>query len=206
MPKCKICKSIFTPKYSSLQSTCESPKCIIQYSELQKEKEWKRRKENMKFENISSDGYRAKKIQPIINEIARFIDYGCPCIATGRFDGKMAGGHFISVGSNRSSCLNLHNIHIQSFESNSFKSGDESRYRIGLINRYGEEYFKFVDKLRYLKNVDLSKERLKELLPTMVEIRNSLKANRKKYSPSERIQLRNDINEKIGIYYDIFID
>ena len=154
----------------------------------------------MKVENMSSDKYRADVIQPIINEIARLIDYGQPCIASGRYTGKMAGGHFVSIGSNRSCSLNLHNIHIQSFESNSFKSGDESKYRLGLIQTYGQSYFDFIDSLRHLKGIDIGKDKLIELKPLVSEIRNDLKRNPIKRTPSERIELREDINIKIGIY------
>ena len=187
-----------------MQPTCEDVKCIISYSKTQKEKkeakEWQKRKQDLKFDNYSSDGYRSKVIQPLINEIARLIDFGQPCIASGRYEGKFSGGHFTSVGANRSVSLNLHNIHIQTFESNSFRSGDETRYRHGLIKVYGNDYFEFVEGLRHLKGIDLSKQRLSELKPLITQIRNDLKRESKKYSPQERIELRNEINEKIGIY------
>ena len=183
----------------------KDPKNKINAEKLEK-KDWFERKSEMTFDNMSSDAYRSKIIQPIINEIARLIDYGQPCIASGRYNGKMAGGHFISVGSNRSVALNLHNIHIQTFESNSFKSGDEAKYRLGIIERYGKDYFEFMESLRNLKNIDLSKQRLSELKPLISQIRNDLKRNPIKRTPQERIALRNEINERIGIYQDIFIN
>jgi hypothetical protein len=210
MPKCKICKSKFIPRFSTLQPTCEEPKCIIEHSKIQREKkeakEWSKRKVEMTFDSTSSDGYRSKVIQPIVNEIARLIDYGQPCIATGHYEGKMSGGHFCSVGSNRSCSLNLHNIHVQTFHSNGWKSGDETRYRLGLIKIYGQEYYDFVEGLRHIKNIDLNKERLKELKPLISKIRNDLKRNPTKRTPQERIELRNEINERIGIYSEIFTD
>jgi len=207
MPRCVQCKSKFIPRFF-LQKTCEDVKCIIEYSKTQKEKkeakEWQKRKQDLKFDNYSSDGYRSKVIQPLINEIARLIDFGQPCIASGRYEGKFSGGHFTSVGANRSVSLNLHNIHIQTFESNSFRGGDETRYRHGLIKVYGNDYFEFVEGLRHIKGIDLSKQRLSELKPLITQIRNDLKRELKKYSPQERIELRNEINEKIGIYSEIF--
>jgi hypothetical protein len=203
-----VCRNPFQPRYSTLQPTCEDVKCIIEYSKTQKEKkeakEWQKRKQDLKFDNYSSDGYRSKVIQPLINEIARLIDFGQPCIASGRYEGKFSGGHFTSVGANRSVSLNLHNIHIQTFESNSFRGGDETRYRHGLIKVYGNDYFEFVEGLRHIKGIDLSKQRLSELKPLITQIRNDLKRELKKYSPQERIELRNEINEKIGIYSEIF--
>lgn len=215
MPKCKICKEKFNPLHSTLEQCCSNYDCRVAFAlEVAKknrekiikedDKAWKQKKNVMIFDNMSSDGYRAKVIQPLINEIARLIDYGQPCIASGRYTGKMAGGHFCSVGSNRSCSLNLHNIHVQSFESNSFKSGDESNYRLGLIKIYGMEYFNFVDNLRHLKGINLNKERLKELKPFITEIRNRLNNNKVKLAPTERILKRNEINEKIGIYLESF--
>lgn len=219
MPKCKICKFPFEYKYNSLEKTCRNYDCMVEYAlqvakdpknkvkaEKMERLEWSNRKAEMTFENMSSDAYRSKIIQPIINEISRLIDYGNPCIASGRYNGKMAGGHFISVGSNRSVALNLHNIHIQTFESNSFRSGDEAKYRLGIIERYGNCYFEFMESLRHLKGIDLSKQRLSELKPLISQIRNDLKRNPIKRTPQERIELRNEINEKIGIYPDIFIN
>lgn len=217
--KCKICNQPFTPKHSTLEKTCRQYDCMVEYAlqiakdpknkvnaEKLEKKDWFERKSEMTFDNMSSDAYRSKVIQPIINEIARLIDYGQPCIASGRYNGKMAGGHFISVGSNRSVALNLHNIHIQTFESNSFRSGDEAKYRLGIIERYGNDYFEFMESLRHLKNIDLSKQRLSELKPLISRIRSDLKCNPIKRTPQERIALRNEINERIGIYQDIFIN
>lgn len=217
MPKCKVCKQPFIPKHSTLEKTCRQYECMVEYAlqvakdpknkvnaEKLEKKDWFERKANLTFESMSSDAYRSKVIQPIINEIARLIDYGQPCIASGRYTGKMAGGHFVSVGANRSVSLNLHNIHIQSFESNSFKSGDESNYRLGIIKTYGQQYFDFMDSLRHLKGIDLSKSILSEIKPVITQIRNDLKRNTIKRTPQERIELRNEINEKIGIYSEIF--
>src|SRR5690606_23978318 len=64
--------------------------------EKQQRKKSKEEKEKLKLRLISPDKYRAKYVQPLINKIARLIDYGNPCIATGNFEGKMAGGHYTS--------------------------------------------------------------------------------------------------------------
>ena len=209
MKRCKVCGNKFQPTYSTLQPTCTEPKCIIEYSrqvrEKKEAKEWSKRKGVMKFENHSNNSYRSSVIQPIINEIARLIDYGLPCISSGTL-GKGQGGHYISTSANNSISLNLHNIHIQSYHSNVELSGDESRYRLGLIKWYGNDYFEYIEGLRHVKGVDLSKQRLSELKPLISQIRNDLKRNPIKRTPQERIALRNEINERIGIYQDIFIN
>ena len=107
--------------------------------------EWSKEKKKKTIELLSKDGYREKYIQPLINEIARIIDKDQPCIASGVTSGKMAGGHYHSVGHNRTLALNLHNVHQQAFHSNGPQGGQHIKYRHGLIRVYGERYTEFID-------------------------------------------------------------
>jgi len=152
------------------------------------------------IELMSADKYREKYVQPIFNEIARLIDYGQPCIATGSHSGKMSGGHYHSVGSNRTTALNLHNIHIQSFQSNGPKGGDNILYRLGIIKVYGNAYMEQIEALKQIKPLHLSKSDLMEIKKVASDIRNKLKSNMTVYSTEKRIELREKINQKIGIY------
>jgi len=139
-------------------------------------------------------------LQPIINAIARKIDHGQPCIATGSFNGKMNGGHYVSVGSNPTLRFNLHNIHIQSMHSNSFKGGDNLRYQDGLKSVYGLDYFNFVDSLRKDYHVlKLDIETIKSTISISRKILKDLPEN-EIYTPLDRIRLRSEINQKLGIY------
>jgi len=144
--------------------------------------------------------YRSSVLQPIVNEIARLIDYGQPCIATGNF-GKMNGGHYYTQKAHSQIALNLHNIHIQSFESNHHKSGDEGRYVEGLIKIYGSDYAMFVLDLKrvYLHTV-ISKQEMEEAYPKVLRVRNWLKNRKRKWSATDRIRLRNMVNEYLGLY------
>ena len=154
-----------------------------------------------KVKLLSNDEYRAKHVQPILNAIAREIDFGQPCIASDTF-GKMAGGHYYSVGSNRTTALNLHNIHIQSFHSNSWKGGDEIRYRQGIVKIYGNEYIDFMEALKQTPALHLGKTDLMEI---RLKAKNALKhIERIKRRPEDRIALRNEINQVLGIYPDKF--
>ncbi len=163
------------------------------------DKKIREEKSKTKIDIMSSDKYRAKYLQPIINEISRLIDYGQSCIATGNF-GKMNGGHYVGVGANRTTALNLHNIHIQSFESNHHKSGDPIKYRHGLIERYGNGYFEFVESLQKHKPLHLTKADMINISLKAVIIRNELKKNIQQRTAYERIELRNEINLKLNIY------
>lgn len=152
-----------------------------------------------KVDLMSIDEYRAKKVQPLINEIARLIDYGQPCIATGTF-GKMSGGHYFAVGHNRTTALNLHNIHVQSYHSNSANGGDNIRYRDGIIKTYGIAYMERIEALKQLKPLHLNKEDLKQVKDIAMEIVTYMRKNPKVLTPDERIDLRDRVNESLNIY------
>lgn len=164
------------------------------------DKEERERMAKMKIDSMSPDKYRAKYVQPLINKIARFIDHGNPCVPTGNYEGKMAGGHFTSVGSNRTICLNLHNIFIQSFHSNSWKGGDDKKYRASLKRIFGEDYLDFVDSLNSHRAIQLRKPQLIEIKQKAEKIVLHLEKNLQVLDPTQRIEQRNIINEELNIY------
>lgn len=160
-----------------------------------------------RIEIMSNDKYRSVVLQPNINKIARFIDYGQPCIATGNY-GKENGGHYIAVGANRTIALNLHNIHLQSFESNHFKGGDQLKYREGIIDRYGVNYIEFMEGLQACPAIHLSKQDLIDINKRALFIIKGLKANQINRNSEERIKLRNDLNVVLEVYnkeYSIYL-
>ncbi|MFK5981479.1 MAG: recombination protein NinG [Flavobacteriaceae bacterium] len=167
-----------------------------------KEQKKKDRDETAKkrLELISPDKYRAKYVQPLINKIARLIDYGNPCTPTGNFEGKMAGGHYTSVGANRTICLNLHNIFIQSFHSNSWKGGDDKKYRAALKRIFGADYLEFIEGLNSHRSLQLRKPDLIKIKEKALVIIKVLEADKELLSAEERIEKRNNINLELGIY------
>jgi len=191
---CRQCKESFAP-YRSTQVVC-SVACSITHS---REKVRALKSKEKKRELMTLGEWKGV-LQPIINAIARKIDYGQPCIATGLFYGKVNGGHYVAVGANASLRFNLHNIHIQSEHSNSFKGGDNLRYQDGLKQVYGIEYFEYVDSLRMrYKHIGLSIEDIKRIIPIARKILRDLPEN-EIYTPLDRIRLRTEINQKLGIY------
>lgn len=185
-----------------LNSTKIRAKKHVQKEQKKEQSAKKEENRQKKIDLMGVDKYRAEILQPIFNEIARLIDYQCPCIATGLYDGKMAGGHYHSVGSNRTIALNLHNIHIQSFHSNGpTGGGDNIRYRNGIIRTYGQEYMDKMESLSKTPSIHLSKSDMIEIKKLASNIRNELKANLKYRTPEERIKLREEINLRLGIYH-----
>lgn len=224
MPKCKTpsCESrkfeskTFNQKYCLHTEECRqfAYNKAIEKVEQKREKdrknekkEWNKRKKQKEIELMSTNEYREKKIQPLINEIARIIDKDQPCIATNNLNGKRNAGHFHSIGSNLTLALNLHNIHIQSEHSNNWKGGDTIRYRHGLIRVYGERYADFVDMfLCQCPALHLTKQEMIDKRPEIMEIRTTLKKADKVYTTEERINLRTWVNNEIGFYPKQFSD
>ena len=165
----------------------------------------KKKDQEAKKKLLSPDNFRAKHVQPKINLIARLIDYGCSCIATNN-NGKMNGGHRISVGANRSTSLNLHNIHIQSFESNHFKSGDNMKYDIGIVERYGDDYLNFLNSLHQTPKLGLNLndyEKVIQIANSIIKVlENENKTLAEPREATNRIELRNKYNIELGIYQE----
>ncbi len=202
MPRCKHCKEKFEPKQFN-RKYCYKDECIQAAYEYAKKKlidNAKKEKSRQNIDLMSKDKYRATKIQPLINKLVRIIDHNQKCIATGN-GGKMSAGHRHSVGSSRNLSLNLHNIHIQSYQSNSMQAGDHVKYRQGIIKTYSREYANFIDEvLTKCPSRLWDKQKLQELRPIIQKKVNELEKLSKQYTAKERLQLRNELNEYFGLY------
>jgi len=193
--------------YSDWLLNSENGKIKMQKSIFKVQKpriaEGKAKDKTTKISLMSNDEYRKTYIQPVINKIARLIDYGQPCIATKRF-GKMAGGHFFSVGSNRTTAYNLHNIHIQNFESNGMSGGDPLLYIEGLKEIYGNDYFEFVSSLKKTPDLKLNKSEMIQIYARAKTIALRLEKSVNELNPEQRIKLRNECNAELNIYEENF--
>ena len=177
---------------------------IIPQAKKKVKSENQKQKKADRIKLMSVDEYRKKELQPVINEIVRIIDYGQPCIAQSNQKGTDA-GHFISVGSNRTLALHLHNIHLQSRDSNSFKGGDDLAYYKGLIRVYGKDYAEWCDSLRQIKPIKLTKAELIEARKRAMEFKKELR--KETISSSEqRVELRNAGNDYLGLYPQKYLE
>ncbi len=206
LPKCKECGDRYQPFFNNTQQKhcMKKDACITAALELHTEnkiKQAKRDKQKFHIDSMSKDQYRAKKIQPLINQLVRIIDKGQPCIASKVTKGKFAGGHYHAVGHDRTISLNLHNIHIQAFHSNGPQGGQHVKYRHGLIEVYGSQYAEYVDmKLCQCPVMLWTKEDLVNMRPILQKMVNHYKKKDLVYSTKERIELRNKLNTELGIY------
>lgn len=210
MAKCKICKSKFIPKYSSLEPTCGEIDCKVKWSmqvvKNQKEKQakekkqaWTKEKLELK-ERLKSLSDWKNELQREINVLVREIDKKHPCIATKSYNGQMQAGHYFSVGSNPTLRFHLENIWLQSMHSNSWKSGDTLRYQQGIIESFGKEYLEYMNSLQSIEPLKLTIEDIKPKIALVRSLIKWVKLQEKKFTNEERIFLRKEFNEKIGIY------
>lgn len=170
-------------------------------NEKESKKEQRKKDREMKIQLMSTSEYWAKIFQKRFNEIIRIIDNGNGCICTNSTLGKQNAGHYFSVGSNKSLSLNLHNVHIQSEHSNSYKGGEPLKYRDGIKRVFGENYLNFMDSLKKCPSLNITKIELIEAYDLLLETRRNLLANELYLlSPLERIELRNEINEILEFY------
>lgn len=196
--KCK-CDNEFEPLYyNGIIKSKLCYQCLIKKGNEKRKKEWNKEKTKLKAE-LKTESQWLNDLQKLINKIARLIDYGQPCIATGNYKGKMNGGHFASVGSHPSIRFNLHNIHIQSEHSNNWKGGDNVRYSDGLERVYGDEYLDYVRGLRKTGKIGLSTEDIKEKIGIAKKIIKEFSENEIR-NAAQRILLREECNARLGIY------
>jgi hypothetical protein len=209
MPRCLNCREKFEPKIF-LQKYCDKVDCKVKYavSVVTKQKEAnvkKAKKESAHEKQVLKEKLKTlsdwkKEFQTEINSVIREIDKGYPCIATNTTNGKMNAGHYIGVGANDTLRFHLENIWLQSEHSNSWKSGDTIRYQNGIVATFGKDYLDYMNSLQQIKPIKPSVADVKEKIPIARGILKWLKLQDRKFTPEERISLRKEFNQKIGLY------
>lgn len=139
LKKCHYCGDRAIP-YGSILPFCEKNECIYAHNNKCRAKK-KRAAKREANQNDRKYMYQAAK--KVMQKYARLRDWGKPCISCGidYFKCQIHGGHFRPAGMNSAVVFNLWNINAQCAQCNSgnMKSGNVSEYRIGLINKIGEE-------------------------------------------------------------------
>jgi len=152
MRKCKICRQLFEPTYSSLQVTCTNSLCIIEYAN---QKKTKKNKDEIKKkrEDLKPASQWRKELQQVFNTYIRLRDRGKPCISCGRpLHGKYDAGHFFSVGNYPNLRYHEQNVHGQCTHCNQHRHGNLIEYAHNLPSRIGTSQF---NELYTLRNTEL---------------------------------------------------
>lgn len=209
MANCIHCKKKFQHNYRFCENTDECREAGLNYK-IQKaieqgrkniEKAKKQEKAVLK-EKLKTLSDWKNDLQKEINAIVRLIDKGHGCIATGAKTGKMNAGHYIGIGANDTLRFHLENIWLQSEHSNMWKSGDTLRYQDGIVSLYGKEYLECLNSLKTIQPIKLSIEDIKEKIPVCRSILKWLKLQDRMFTNQERLELRKQFNNQIGIFSD----
>lgn len=208
--KCKNCKNTFE-QYEFNNKFCKEIDCqtrkAVYLLDKKKKQDEKRRKSLQRNKRTTHSHLFIKEnksdLQTTINHIARLIDKGVRCIDCERIEAKPCwdGGHRESRGSNPTLRYNLHNIFKQTRYCNSKSEGNKIAYNDGLIKMYGLCYYKKVNglKLTY-KSLKILHNEYPIYLKEARKILRELKKLDLEYSAKQRIALREQYNQRIGIY------
>lgn len=201
--KCKVCGKEFIPRYSAVQMVCGKP-CEWKYRDRAiEEVKSGRHHKRKKAEYIQKNDSKRNKslLQKSVNAIARSIDRGFPCLATGN-SGQIQGGHVFSRGGHTQMRFNLHNIHRQSAASNNHQ-GHDGLMQEKLEIEYGTDYLNFLRKLRGTPVIKYSAAEYYSFYLKANEILRNLEAiDQHKFTKNQRIQMRNRINQQLNIYQE----
>lgn len=200
--KCRICPDKFTP-VNHMQICC-STKCAIEYAKsktvLKEKKNWREQKAVLKEKLKGVKEYKVD-LQKEINTICRILDKGAGCISCGN-QGTPQAGHYHTTQAHGTIRYNLHNLHTQCYSCNCEKAGNIHAYDLGLIDRYGKEYwelvkFELTSKYPY---ISFKEAFLREKIPIARQIVKELQKADLTYPPKIRIEMRESLNKRIGIY------
>jgi len=140
-----------------------------------------------------------KKLQDKVNEIVRLIDIGLPCLARGYHANQIHAGHVFARGGNQTIRFNLHNIHRQSAQSNTYQN-DDGLLREGLVKEYGQKYFEFISELRQTPSLSYLNLEYQDKYQLASKIALKLKKEGRVFNLKERVETRNKINLELSIY------
>jgi len=147
--KCKACKKLFKPEYSTTTQVC-SYRCALSFAKSKKEKDdkdlenarisiTKARKEKKQSQTLSN---QIKLTRTAVHDYIHERDRGkkcitCPSILTGDFDA----GHYYHGSKSNALRFDLDNIHGQCIQCNRRNYGMFQKYTEELPKRIGQEAF-----------------------------------------------------------------
>lgn len=139
------------------------------------------------------------KLQSKVQEIARLIDLGHPCLATDKMALSYDGGHVFNKGSHPECRYNLHNIFSQASNSNR-STQDDALMILGVERVFGIEYRNFIETIKNKPVLSLQKKELEQIYRKACKIASNLTKEGKYHTLTERIEVRNMVNKELSIY------
>jgi hypothetical protein len=142
---CKQCKATYMP-HNTMQRVC-GPRCGAAHARELREKK-QRKADKVRREAVKTTTQLATEAQAAFNLYIRERDVDRPCISCGQspYQGQRHASHYRSRAAASQLRFNTYNVHASCAQCNGAKSGNIVEYRIGLINKIGE------DKVKWLEN------------------------------------------------------
>jgi hypothetical protein len=171
----------------------------VEWSKEQLRKRWRKEKKE-KAPELNPTKYKGL-LQAEINKLARMIDtrFNYLCIDCENPYGKQTdASHYHAVGGHENIRYNLNNIHSARSYCNRYLGGRHKQYGEGLVKRYGQSYFDYVDTqmgLQY-KSVQLKANEIEAKLKIVRKIIREFD----NYELVDGIEARDMFNKIIGIY------
>jgi hypothetical protein len=173
--RCKNCKQVFEP-VKFLQKYCLKDECIKVWVKAENEKQWTKKKSQMKADLTTTSDY-LKLTQQVFNKFVRMRDEGLNCISCDLPPKKKNAGHYYSQGGHSALRFDEDNIHLQCEHCNTFLSGNLLNYQIGIEKRIGgERLMQLQAKAHDVKK--WTKEELKEIIEIYKSKIKSYESNR----------------------------
>ena len=146
---CRDCREPFEP-VRAMQPRCIPCAIIKGRQKTQKDAarvaREARKATRTRLMELKPKSYWRGRAQSAANALARARDAGLPCISCGRFhQGQWHGGHYLSRGAHPELALEIRNIHKQCQPCNTSLSGNQLKFRDGLISRYGEAEVRWLE-------------------------------------------------------------
>lgn len=149
--KCRCgCGASFTPR-NSLQ-VAATPECALSIARKKREAGERQaakvaRKANREAkEKLKTRADWMREAQAAVNAYVRERDKDLPCISCGRFhEGQWHAGHYLSRGAHPELALDPRNIYRQCAPCNTHLSGNQVKFRLGLIARVGVELVEWLE-------------------------------------------------------------
>lgn len=210
--KCVYCKDFYKMtvedksrrSMTAAKGSCEKNICMLEAAKKYIEKSRKSQRVVKKArdkearDKIKTLSEWKNDLQGIVNWIVKELDKSYDCISHPGTKGflRYDAGHGFSVKAHSDIRFNLHNIHKQNSNSN-MRTGGDSSYVKGLMERYGREYVEmYLDLPLKWKGTGKEKFKIKnikeEYLPGARDIQREMKKG-KSFT-------RDQVNEIIGIY------
>ena len=138
MKRCKNCNNSFEPlKFN--QKFCLKTDCVNAWVELEKSKQWAKRKKALKSE-LETTQELIKKAQKAFNDYIRARDRNQLCISCNKpLNAKFDAGHYFNANNHWSVRFDENNVHGQCVTCNQFKHGNLLNYQIGIQQRIGAD-------------------------------------------------------------------